>query len=562
MKKLTAALSIVMSVSLLVAPTGARADGGDRTPVIDPSGMGRYSVDAIDYHGGHVVLTDTTGAPIVEELKGIVYVPEEVRGPLPLLVFIHGRHASCRVLSVELLIGARPCPDVEPVMADIRSYAGYDYLATNLASHGFVVASITANAINSYDFPVSWQDSGMLWRAQLVGETIDLMSRWNEAPGPQEVADRLIGRVDLKRIGLMGHSRGGEGVARFVTYNKRRESGPRYKGLKAVFALAPTDFYEEKVPGVHFGTIVPLCDGDVYNLQGAWMFDAAESTGPAANARVQWAINGANHNYFNTVWTYDDGEFGGDDTGTNPVCVPGNRGVSARLSADEQRAVGLGLMAAFFRRYVGGEEKLDPLMTGAATLPNRACGGPCDGMILTSYLGPGARVLIGPSKKDVAYRAAGGLDVGRCAPQRSTGAGCPTAPNRSPGDQLSLEWTKPGKLLVSTEGVDASMFRALTFRTAVNFKDARNRPGEAADFEVVLIDSKGRAAAVPAARYSTALKPPAGPEHQQIVLNGVRIPLSEFSVDLGDIARIELRFGGAVKQGSIQLSDLAFQERR
>ena len=104
MKRLAAALAVVLGVALLGAPPIAVADERDRVPTIDPSKMGPYPVDEIDYHGGHVILADPSGAPVIEELKGTIYLPEGAKGPHPLLVFIHGRHASCRILSQEILI--------------------------------------------------------------------------------------------------------------------------------------------------------------------------------------------------------------------------------------------------------------------------------------------------------------------------------------------------------------------------------------------------------------------------------------------------------------------------
>ena len=104
---------------------------------------------------------------------------------------------------------------------------------------------------------------------------------------------------------------------------------------------------------------------------------------------------------------------------------------------------------------------------------------------------------------------------------------------------------------------------SLTFRSAVNFSDTLNAPGEPQNLSVVLIDAEGRSPSVAAADYSNALRPPAGPSHQQITLNGVRIPLDAFDgVDLERAVAVELRFGQLTQKGSIQLAELAFQKTR
>src|SRR5262249_14356939 len=77
---------------------------------------------------------------------------------------------------------------------------------------------------------------------------------------------------DMNRIGTMGHSRGGEGVARHYVYN--RDLGSPY-GVKAVLPLAPVDFSRELLDGVNINVLLPYCDGDVADLQGAHYFDDA-----------------------------------------------------------------------------------------------------------------------------------------------------------------------------------------------------------------------------------------------------------------------------------------------
>ena len=214
-----------------------------------------------------------------------------------------------------------------------------------------------------------------------------------------------MNRVDLARIGLMGHSRGGEGVDRFVDYNRTRTDGRRYPGLRAVFALAPTDFADEAPAGVHWATLLPLCDGDVYDLQGARAYDRGRFTDPAtAFSRAQFTVTGTNHNWFNTVWTYDD--YAGNDT----ACDTGNA-ANVRLTDAGQRVAGLAVMASFFRRWVGNETAFDALVKGAEPWPVAAS-------IRTSY---------------------------------------PAA----------------SRLMLAQPGTDVTALSALTFRTGVNYNDAR-----------------------------------------------------------------------------------------
>ncbi len=552
MRRYLTCLLLTASVvaAVVVAPAHARAGRG----AADPLRLGPHNVDELDYDGGNVIIRDPNGVPMVQDLRGTIHLPDG-RGPFPLLLFLHGRHATCRYADLYEMFGY-PCPEARPVTSDVASYRGYDYLAHNLATHGYVVVSASANAVNSYDLALLLGDDGMEWRAEVVAHTLDALARWNRDGGRREVDRRLDGMLDLSRIGLMGHSRGGEGVARFVRYNRTRD-GARYPGLRAVMALAPTDFYRQRVPGVHFGTIVPLCDGDVYNLQGHWMFDDARFDADRRHARVMFTVNGTNHNYFNTVWTFDDGRYGGDDSGENPACKPRTRD-SVRITAREQRAVGLALMAGFLRRYVGGERSFDGLVTGAVDLPVSACpkrGLPCDRLVGTSYVGPDEDHVFADSQ-GVRWTERGSVRSEWCVPNR--GGGCGSFPNRSTAEQLTVTWDGHGSLRIPTGGIDADAFRALTLRTGINFRDRSNPRSRSQNFWVTLVQASGARRSVAAARFGNALYPPAGPRHQQLTLNGLRIPLSAFGLDSSNVTAVELRFGELTRSGSIQLTDVGF----
>ena len=218
--------------------------------------------------------------------------------------------------------------------------------------------SISANTITSVDLT----DGGIEARTQVIAASLDQLYRWNNGQGPPSIGTSLTGKLEIERpIGLMGHSRGGEGVTQFPAFNRARAG--RHYDLGGVLALAPTDFNKQVPEGTNFAEALPTCDGDVLPLSGAHAYERSKRA-PLGTPydKLQWAVLGANHNWVNTVWTYDDtlDTYGGDSA--CDAKVPGN----LRLDPGAQRTVGASLMAAFFRRYVGGETGFQPLMTGEA----------------------------------------------------------------------------------------------------------------------------------------------------------------------------------------------------
>lgn len=540
----------------------------------DPAVAGPHAVTYVEYDAGTVLVNDAVGVTFPEQLMGSIHIPSGT-GPFPVVLFEHGRHETCAYFGFEFL--GSPCPDT-PATRNVRSYRGYDYLGQNLASNGYIVVSVNANAVNTYD---TWDsligiDAGTEARAQVIAYTLDRISQWNTTNGPGQVGNKLIGKVDLSRLGLMGHSRGGEGVTRFIDYNRTRTNGPRYPGLKAVFALAPTDFTSLAPSDVHFATLLPLCDGDVSNLWGAYAYDRGRFVSPSTSfTRTQYTVNGANHNFYNTIWTGDDYANFGDPADT--ACSTTQAG-NIRQSAADQRRTGLVLIGGFLRRWVGGETAFHGLVTGADALPSSACAGgtgSCPNLVRTSYLAPAANRLLvvtpndGPSATTAT--ATGGTLVATglqtysaCTPPDafSSTATCPTNPTRAAARQLTVGWNAPSSLRanISATGTNVTAFNALTFRTGVNYNDARN-VGTAQNVGVVLRDALGGVSAVvPAASHTVSLNEPAGTVNRQLTLNGVRIQTSAFTgVDLTKITAIELRFGTLTASGSIQLAEIGFQ---
>src|SRR5258708_7838790 len=205
-------------------------------------------------------------------------------------------------------------------------------------------------------------ESGYIGRAEIMAKTLDLMRTWDHQAGPPGIGTALIGREDFSRVGVMGHSRGGEGVNLFAEYNATRPAttaqaaartdpesssrtepvpdyGPRYP-LKAVFSLAPVDGQGSRYPvinGTNYAVLLPYCDGDVFDLEGAPVFERSKNGLASAGYMAgQYLVNGANHDYFNTDWTDGDANlFGFCDPNCNVNEAPG------RLSAAEDRQIRL-----------------------------------------------------------------------------------------------------------------------------------------------------------------------------------------------------------------------------
>ncbi|HEX8117822.1 MAG TPA: hypothetical protein VF521_11170, partial [Pyrinomonadaceae bacterium] len=203
MRNLTRTLARALACASILVAGAAALKVNAQTP--DPGTPGPLAVTRVEYNYGDTAFTPT-GFPAAVELKASVHYPTALSGgPYPLIVFLHGRHSTCYAKSG--LTSLRwPCRSTESV---IPSYQGYDYIGQNLASYGYIVISISANGINAQDNNVT--DLGAQARAELIQRHLQQWATFNTT-GAAPFGTQFVGKVDLQRVGTMGHSRGGEGV--------------------------------------------------------------------------------------------------------------------------------------------------------------------------------------------------------------------------------------------------------------------------------------------------------------------------------------------------------------
>jgi hypothetical protein len=270
----------------------------------DPSALDLFPVGFTEYNQG------TT--------HGSIYYPAEedgkdkpfrkrvaAQGLVPIVVMAHGNH--------------------DP---NTPSYLGYDYFQHDLAKMGIIAVSVDCNALNGSSGGVG----NIVDRADLIVDNIAFLQTLDADP-----TSIFFHTIDFGKLGLMGHSRGGDAVVTVPTLIAL--AGVT---IRSVLALAPTNFRywagmsTIQPKGYAFQTILPAGDGDVTDNNGAQFYDQA-TPDPFKNQLYVWY---ACHNFFNRQWPDDDSLF-----------TPPQPAVMAR--SDHERVLSV-YGSAFFRATLLG----------------------------------------------------------------------------------------------------------------------------------------------------------------------------------------------------------------
>jgi hypothetical protein len=590
------------------AGTAPEAIGNGSLPVM----VSEYKLPS--YVDTEVLDVDYQGQPVQIELWASVHRPATLNSgtQYPILVFLHGMHSTCErnstpnptdpfaprlgiVTNWYSISGSCDDPntlfDEAPYYNVIPNHRGYDYLAENLASWGYIVVSINANrGIHMFD---KWVPAGYGYptlvrnRGWLVLRHLQKLREWNDCttnPGcqtPSSLGIDLRGKLDFSNIGLMGHSRGGQGVR--AAYNLYK-SGPAWQAripganFKAVFEIGPTDYITQTqvvydpvdkfiVDGAKWNVLLPMCDADIKDLSGMNVYDRMLllKTDNPATQKSTFTVWGANHNFYNTAWTFS--EFGAQCYFNDPLFSPTQSG------SEKQRLTASASVVPFFRANVGSSananlnQNFNPLYESPVSIQNTT-------RVERNYI-PSPNTSLTTVFEDFVTNNANSCSSGSntCTVSGSNVSHAITQMMPYHDESLKallMNWSAPGsdKFLQinwkpSGQGTDVSNHQTFDFRISRNSVGTNVRG--ATNFTIQLVmanDSLSNGVKLcnyayvdgPVGGYA----PNASTGTYREVLQTVRIPLTAFTgANLSQIRGVKITFDES-PVGSIHLANLRF----
>jgi predicted dienelactone hydrolase len=252
-----------------------------------------------------------------------------------------------------------------------HNYAWYDYLGNHLASWGYVVMSHqndTVPGIETASTTTLEHTESFLAQLATIGGGV------------------LNGRVDGDVIVWIGHSRGGEGIAR--GYDRLFDgtfTSPNYQigDIRLLISIAPTDFLgsaSANPHGVPFMLMYGSADGDVCGCPDSDIGNSFNILERAEGLRQSTYVHGADHNDFNCC-------------GFNDFAGPTGTAIGNAEAQDVMKAASLAMIRRVVENDASAEEylwrqyeSLRPISVAASTtVINEWNAAPADRIVLDNF---------------------------------------------------------------------------------------------------------------------------------------------------------------------------------
>jgi dienelactone hydrolase len=420
-----------------------------------------------------------------------------------------------------------------------HNYKNYTYLLDHWAKNGFIAASIHL-------------DSGMAGegRASVLFKHIDILK------------GLFAGHIQNK-IGIMGHSRGGEGVVSAARMNQQQVLG---HGIKAIISLGPTDQYTKETLAGSWATpylvMHGAMDGDVATpgKMGFSLYDRANGEPKS----MLW-LYGANHNRFNLI---------NPDADYNSYKIDDVKDHPKIMTQPSHMATAKACMTAFFRWQLYGAAEYEGIFKGEWIPASVAQAEPALNRIYVQYGDKVTKVVDNFEQMPHDWQAstiAGSVgDAGTlpAPPQEDQLAGLDThSPHDTSG--LLLRWNAIGDRLVYTPSapINAGAYSAISFRVAQRVGSMENPAGQVQDFYLTMKDTGNHSRSIRVHAFGEI--PPqqerGKSQYTLTALSTIRIPLHVYQtevvntdkVNVAQIQSISFDFQAKMK-GEIEIDSVEF----
>lgn len=428
-----------------------------------------------------------------------------------------------------------------------------------------VISVNTNRGVNCHDDGPSGDADLVLARGRLLLRHLEKLSLWNRGfeNTPASLGIDLKGLIDIGHVGLLGHSRGGEGAR--AAYAQYRDIGASWPGRigsvgwDGIFEIGPVDGKTNRVlnpDGTRWNVLLPACDGDVSELDGIKVFDRMVRQWEERPAfKSTYEVWGANHNFYNTEWRKPDNNSHYSFNGClNHKAL--THDAAGALVYGPERQTGLLSALTFFTANVGAsrDEAQDSLFDSAYPLMldyrvNRSYhpGGDASySLILEDFVNP-----TGTSSYNVPNLASN---------VTITHGTLPSVPHGADSRGAWIEWTAvspstyfQSNFATSGSGLNLSSYQYLDLRVERDAGDTSAYVPEGS-FLVRLVNSDDSlSGSTPIDPYVDLVPAP----RAMTVLQTARIPLTAFSgANLTSVRGVRLEFSTSTMSGTLYVANI------
>lgn len=490
-------LSIVAQVRFCSRTIASDAESVLLSPLAIPEG-GAIEEDEELMLGSFQLPPEAGG--FLMDVRGHLYrpkAPHQTRTPL--VIVAHGFHFGTNMATGEA----------------VDSAIGYGYLARHLARWGMTVFSVDLQPINDA-LLVSDIDAATSHRAraEIIFRSIELL----------ESRPETNGLIDVTRIGLVGHSMGGDAVGFTQVINVNENRGFSIRG---VVAIAPTNWLPDYVfpSGKYlqiFGALDQLTSfipapGVASAYGGLRIYDRA------AREKTLFWLHGMRHNPFNSEWV------GAGDVAEVHIA-------DLALSEGEHQRAARFLINAFFQDSLMARPQYAGYMHGvsfprAVSHLNMHASHSAPGVVVIDNHGDvdAQSGLLEETPLDKGTNSLGGANqvIGTLAAwENGRITDTDNAPHESYG--VRLAWDAPGAILsADLTALSAAGLKVLSLRLAQVYEDPVRNAGALPSDAFVSLDDGTHTATVRVGAVAQVPFPDAA-SRVNTTLRTIRLPLDAF----------------------------------